>query len=521
MKNPISNVSYILCICLAAVIATACREQASIPSQYEMLKSEAAIYPDYTDIVIPPNIAPLNFMLRDTAAVHSVVCLRGTADSIVVAADRDGRVEIDTAQWRALLLASRGGDITVRVFSQHADGWVCYRPHRLTVAEEETDPYLSYRLIEPGYELYRQLGIYQRNLTNWDQHTIYENNREFDNRHNHCINCHNYRANDASDMLFHVRAEHGGTVIVQNGQARKVQIKDSTIVTAGVYPSWHPKDNLIAFSTNKTGQTFHLYHPEKIEVLDEASDLLLYDVSKNEVSHIIRTRDELETFPCWSPEGDCLYYCNARVGHLIDPAAPDSTRDRQLAYRYDSIHYNLMAVAFDRATRTFSRPYTVVDAVSKGKSVSVPRVSPDGRYVLYTQGDYGQFHVWHKSSDLWVKDLQADTCYALREANSYDADSFHSWSSNGRWIAFSSRRMDGNYTRIFMAYFDRDGRAHKAFVIPQEDPEMNILLLKSYNVPELTRNAVSIPASDLRRCIYTTDGDNARYTGMARQTAAE
>ena len=149
--------------------------------------------------------------------------------------------------------------------------------------------------------------------------------------------------------------------------------------------------------------------------------------------------------------------------------------------------------------------------MSEGQSISVPRVSPDGRYILYTLGDYGQFHIWHKSSDLWVKDLQTDECYPLTEANSPDVDSFHSWSSNSRWFAFSSRRMDENYTRLFIAYFDKDGKAHKPFVIPQEDPEWNILLLKSYNVPELSRDAVSISMQDLHHCIYETEGENAVY----------
>ena len=44
-----------------------------------------------------------------------------------------------------------------------------------------------------------------------------------------------------------------------------------------------------------------------------------------------------------------------------------------------------------------------------------------------------------------------------------------------------------------------------------EDPEWNILLLKSYNVPELSRDAVTISAQDLRKCIYETEGENATY----------
>ena len=312
-------------------------------------------------------------------------------------------------------------------------------------------------------------------------------------------------------MLFHVRSNHGGTIVVQDGKAQKIQFKDSTIITSAVYPSWHPTENLVAFSTNKTGQAFHLYHPEKIEVMDEASDLLLYDAEKNEVSHIIRTASDMETFPCWAPDGRTLYYCSANPSRFIDRTLPDSMLGRQILACYDSLRYNLMSISFDPATRSFSGPRMVVNAEAEGKSISVPRVSPDGRYILFTKGDYGQFHIWHKSSDLWVKDLRADSCYALAEANSPDVDSFHSWSSNGRWFVFSSRRMDGNYTRPFIAYFDAQGKAHKPFVLPQEDPEWNILLMKSYNVPELTRDAVRISEKNLRQCIYETEGELATY----------
>ena len=313
-------------------------------------------------------------------------------------------------------------------------------------------------------------------------------------------------------MLFHVRANHGGTIMVDGAEAHKVQIKDSTILTAGVYPSWHPTLNMVAFSTNRTGQTFHLYHREKIEVMDEASDLLLYDVDKNEVRHILRSRDDMETFPCWAPDGRMLYYCQFHTQGLIDlNTVPDSLVAREIAIRYNQVRYNLMRVSFDPKTLAFGEPEKVLDAASVGKSVSVPRVSPDGRYVLYTLADYGQFHIWHKSSDLWVKDLQADTCYALSAANSKDVDSYHTWSSNGRWIVFSSRRDDGNYTRPYIAYFDNRGQAHKAFMLPHEDPEESILLLKSYNVPELTRDKVGVTRNTLRECIYASDGEKARY----------
>ena len=503
-------------IIFIGTLLTGCTSAPSLPSEYTELTQEATIYPDYCNVTIPANIAPLNFLLKDSLAEAVVAEFKGAKGESVIAGGNNLTVQIDTLAWRSLLQANRGGEIAVQVYAQHPEGWVRYKAHKLLVAEEDIDPYLSYRLIEPGYELYRQLGLYQRNLTNWDVHTIYENNRTFNNDHNHCINCHNFQNYSTQHMLFHVRANHGGTVIINGDKAEKVVIKDSTILTSGVYPSWHPSHNWIAFSTNKTGQTFHLYSEERIEVIDEGSDLLFYDADKNEVRHILRTQDEMETFPCWSPDGKMLYYCSAatpiirELADSLPKAQADSLSSMWYISHWDSLYYNVKRMSFDENTRTFGQPEMVVDAASQHQSISVPRISPDGRYLLYTQGQYGQFHIWHKTSDLWVMDLQADTCYALTETNSPDTDSYHTWSSNGRWIVFSSRRMDGNYTRPHIAYFDKSGQGHKAFCLPQEDPMHNVLLLKSYNVPELTRDPVRVSLETLRETVYCTEGKKAK-----------
>lgn len=506
------HIQYLLCTVLFTSILFACDNKTfDVPAVYEDLQEQANIYPDYKDIVVPENIAPINFMMEEIEGL--VVTFEGKGNTLAVSGI--DRIDIDTAQWRTLLKENAGAEVKVTVYAMKTGKWHRYVPHFIRVAEP-IDAYLSYRLIEPGYELYRQLGIYQRCLENFIQKPIYENNRTYEDENNHCINCHNFRNYDTNSMLFHVRANHGGTIMIEGDQAKKIQIKNPNILAAGVYPSWHPKKNLVCFSTNKTGQTFHMYHDEKIEVVDTDSDLLLYYVDKNEVKNILCT-DYLETFPCWNPEGNRLYFCATYIPQLAE--VPDSLRAQVITGNYDKIRYNLMSMPYDMEKDSFGTPEVVVDAVAKAKSVTFPRVSPDGRYILYAEGDYGQFHIWHKSSDLWVKDLKNDTCYALTEANSNDVDSYHTWSSNGRWIVFSTRRMDGNYTRLFIAYFDKQGKAHKAFCLPQRDPEHNVLLMKSYNVPELSKNAVQVSEHTLRDIIYNTDGDTATYVGEPRTDA--
>lgn len=482
-------------------LLTACKQEAVVPTDSRPATAALQMYPDYRDVTLPPNIAPLNFMVRNAA--DNYVATFEAKGRQVVARREDGKIEIDTTEWRALTRAARGGDIKVTVYAETDGTWQHYPEYTLHVAQEDIDPYLSYRLIEPGYELYRQVGLYQRNLTNFEVQTIYENNRAPEREDDHCVNCHNYQNYSTARMLFHVRGNHGGTILAENGKIRRLALKGDSILSAAVYPSWHPTKNLLVFSTNKTGQAFHTLDKQKIEVMDEASDLIFYDVDHNTVRNIIRTPGTLENFPCWSPDGRKVYYCAATLPDL--KTQPDSLHSRIIVNQYDSLRYNLMSIDFDERTQTFSNPQLVVDCVAMNKSVSVPRVSPDGRYLLFTLGDFGQFHIWHKSSDLYVKDLQKGRVYPLTEANSPDVDSYHTWSSNGRWIVFSSRRDDGSYTRPYIAYFDRQGRAHRAFMLPQEDPETNLLLMKSYNVPELTRDAVRYSPEDFKKAVYGPD----------------
>ena len=56
----------------------------------------------------------------------------------------------------------------------------------------------------------------------------------------------------------------------------------------------------------------------------------------------------------------------------------------------------------------------------------------------------------------------------------------------------ASRRDDGNYTRPYISYFDAQGKCHKAFQIPQRNPEHNTMLLRSYNRPEFMKEKVKI-----------------------------
>jgi Tol biopolymer transport system component len=129
------------------------------------------------------------------------------------------------------------------------------------------------------------------------------------------------------------------------------------------------------------------------------------------------------------------------------------------------------------------------------RSVSLPRVSPDGKFLLYTLSSYGNFFIWHKDADLYMINLETGEHYPLHEANSSFAESYHSWSSNSRWIVFSSRRMDGLYTHPYFAYIDEKGRAGKSFMLPQKDAGFYHKFMKSYNIPEFVKDRIQVKSS--------------------------
>lgn len=283
----------------------------------------------------------------------------------------------------------------------------------------------------------------------------------------------------------------------------RVNLKTDSTISAGVYQAWHPTDpNLIAYSVNDTHQQFFLKDNQKIEVLDSSSDVILYDIEVAEVSHIANDTTLLETFPAWSPDGERIYYSVARY--------PDGTDKTNVEHRFDQIRYDIVSRKFDRATKTFSEPDTVVYATSRQRSALLPRISPDGRYLLFCEADHGTFHIWHKDSDLYVTDLSTGVTEPLSEANSDNVDSYHSWSSNGRWIVFSSRRDDGSYTRPYITYFSPEGKASKAFVVPQEDPGYYHRLMKSYNVPEFMVGPVQPSRSDILKAMES-DAETVIY----------
>ena len=516
----------LLMLLLAVATLTGCH-QVSVPETFTDVDALPDIYPDYSGVTVPVNIAPLSFLMNDSC---DEMVARFTVEGFEMVCGGD-KVQPDIAQWHQMLSQAVDKSVDVEVFTRSGDKWLRYKPFHIHVSKDSIDPYISYRLISPSYVAYEELTLNQRCLENYDERVMVNNMLCSTEANGQCVNCHNYQQYDPQRMQFHARQNHGGTIICYDGKIRKINMRNDSIISAGVYPAWHPWLPLIVYSTNHTGQSFHTHNSNKIEVFDSASDLIAYDVEKNEVTNIENDTTEFEVFPCWAPDGKTIYYCSAHFEF------PDTmSHDVQVIMRAKEVKYNIYKKSFDPDTYTFGPRELVLaptnlpplgeasDAVNQlqaspsggrlvGASATLPRVSPDGRFLMFTLGNYGVFHIWHHEADLWLMDLQTGEARYMDEVNSDDTESYHSWSSNGRWVVFSSRRNDGGYTRPFIAHIDADGCGEKAFELPQADPDYHRQFMKSYNIPEFMKGPVEVTPQQFADVLKGSDGEPVKYVG--------
>ena len=457
----------VLYIIITLLLFVACNETVNDAKQETTCPR---IYPDYIGVTIPVNIAPLNFNMADeNALLMDAVITDHHGNSLHSQGEESTDFDLD--DWHALLSQNPGDSLIVTVSAKYDDGWHTYRAFSLYVSPDSIDYGLCYRLIEPGYEVWSKMGIYERDLSSFEERALIENT-QFEG----CVNCHSFNRGNPADMSLHIRGPHGATLLRQNdGPLTAYNTKTDQTLGLCVYPYWHPSGRYIAYSTNATSQPFHNAHRNRIEVFDTASDLQVYDVEKNELLllPLLKQDSIYETFPVFSPDGRSLYFCAAR-------ALPEGS------LQLDSIHYNLCRIDFDPATGTFGDHIdTIIDAEAQHQSLSFPRPSYDGRFLCYTLSDFGQFSIWHHEADLWLLDLATGDSRPMDGANSDDTESFHTWSTNSLWLVVSSRRDDGLFTRPYFCHVDAKGVVTKAFMLPQRNPRRFYRdRFLSFNVPD-------------------------------------
>jgi hypothetical protein len=466
-----------------------------IPDTGNVVKKEEIpqLFPDYTDIVIPPNLAPLNFSIRETGEKYVVRISAKEGDAITIYQSSPD-IRINEKKWKVLLGSNKNQILSFQISIRKNNTWYICPPITNRIAEEDIDPYLYYRDIIPTNSLWNKMAMHQRDLESFKEYKLFDNHRI---NHN-CMNCHTFNRNNPGEMLFHVRGNNGGTVIYKDGKLKKMSFPSLQTVSTGAYCNWHPGGKVIAFAMNKIKQNYYLsgYSDKMKEVYDTESDIVFYDIEANLIfSNPQLSSGKRENLPTWSADGKYLFFVTAPPYVVNQPN--------------EEILYSLMQATYDTTTHQTGEPETLISSEEINGSISFPAASPDGKYLLFCVADFGYFPVNNKSADIYLLNLQTRKYYKP-DINSSESESYISWSANSRWFVFSSRRLDGMASKPFICHIDESGVISKPFIIPQKDPDFYYTDRRNFSRPELLREKVKLNFGDFSKAIYS-DPDIVRY----------
>lgn len=442
------------------------------PGNFEQSTEAPELYPDYTSLTIPYNIAPLNFQVlnkgdRFVAEIANSRNMRFTVRS------RNGSIELPIKAWKRLMDKGKGGTLTISIYKRNkGKPWQALIPVENEISEDKIDPYIAFRKIPPANIRWGEMGIYQRSLESFQEIPIMVNTIT----DNNCMNCHTFNAGDPEQFLFHMRGPYGGTMIDDGQNMLFADTKIEETRSAGAYASWHPGGELISFSVNKINQSFHSKVGKISYVVDKYSDIVLYDVKENSITRPAElASSKLENLPSWSNDGASLYYICA-----------DKYTD---SLPYFSQVYNLMTIPFDEENRKFGSSDTLISAVEFGRSITHPRESPSGDLISFIGLDYGYFSIYNPEADVYF--YHRNTGEITKPAiNSDHTESYPSWSQNGAWLMFVSKRADGIFSQVWFSHLDENGLAGKPFQLPQKNPDFLEDYLFNYNRPEFISGKV-------------------------------
>ena len=437
-------------------------------------------YPDYKDVTIPVNIAPLNYRyaMKDVRKARTTFILGDRSVTI-----RGARVEWPLRRWKAFLEGAEGQTITVEAEAE-VEGRSVKDSWKIYVSRDRIDPYLTYRLIEPSYQMYNEVSINERCIETFKETLICD----YKHTDNACMNCHIHGQQRGDLSIYYIRGAQGGAILNRDGKLRKLTLNAPGMVSGTVYGELHPSGRFGVFSTNIILPGLHSISGGRMEIYDSSSDLTVADFDNNKMINLphIARGDRYETFPCFSADGESVFWC---VADSL-PVPQDIKK----------LKYHLVRADFDSSNGHISEKVdTLWNAVLNNGSVCHPKASPDGRWLMFTVADYGTFPLYHTECTLHLIDLMTGEDKSLAAMKGDRSDTYHSWSSDSHWFVFASKRGDSQYGKPWFCHIDDQGNPTKPFVLPQKSSRFYDNTLKSFNVPDIGRASTGMTIRDASR----------------------
>ncbi len=222
--------------------------------------------------------------------------------------------------------------------------------------------------------------------------------------------------------------------------------------------------------------------------------LAWYSREKHELTPLPGADDTnyVQTSAFWSPDGKYLVYSRAAAK---DPYTPGQ---KAATYANDpnetQIQYDLYRIPFNDGKG--GTPEPVAGASENGMSNNFPKVSPDGKWIVFVECKNGL--LMRPDSKLYIVPFEGGTARPLA-SNLPVMNSWHTWSPNGHWLAFSSKS-PSLYTELYLTHIDAEGNASPAILVENATASN-----RAVNIPEFVNVApgglerIDTPATDFYR----------------------
>ena len=202
----------------------------------------------------------------------------------------------------------------------------------------------------------------------------------------------------------------------------------------------------------------------------------------------------VQTDGVWSPDGKYIVFARAEAKDPFWEGQPHALHAND--ENETQIKFDLYRIPFNGGRG--GAPEPIVGASLNGMSNSFPKVSPDGRWIVFVKCRNGQ--LMRPDSQLYIVPANGGVARRMR-CNTSLMNSWHSFSPNGRWLVFSSKSRSP-YTQMFLAHIDEQGHDSPAIYI-----DNSTAANRAVNIPEFVNIAydgfwrIDVPAADFYRLL--------------------
>jgi tetratricopeptide (TPR) repeat protein len=200
----------------------------------------------------------------------------------------------------------------------------------------------------------------------------------------------------------------------------------------------------------------------------------------------------VQTDGVWSPDGKYIVFARAIAKDPQEPGQKTALHANDP--NETSIQYDLYRIPFNDGKG--GTPEPIAGASRNGMSNNFPKVSPDGKWIVFVQCHNGQ--LMRPDSQLYIVPFAGGEARRLR-ANTPLMNSWHSFSPNGRWLVFSSKARSP-YTQMYLTHLDANGNDSPAILVDNTTAANRAVNIPEFvNIPADGIQDIQVPAVDLFR----------------------